>query len=182
MLQCEDGSILMSLCFNVIGNNGSESPVSILDNESLEFIDDDVEVVDVDVVSGKVIVNDADAPVIEDPVIADIDCPGSETGSIDITVTNGSGNYAYMWSYENRQTEDLINVPAGTYTVTVTDNDSGLSISRTYTITETSSRPPLRFTQLDAQQITCFGAADGRIEVLAIGGDDDLTHIYLCNY
>ncbi|MDX1478598.1 MAG: hypothetical protein R3301_12885, partial [Saprospiraceae bacterium] len=50
-------------------------------------------------------------------------CPMSNTpnGDIDLTVS-GSGPFTYMWS-NGAMTEDLTNVPPGTYDVIVTDNN-----------------------------------------------------------
>jgi gliding motility-associated-like protein len=51
----------------------------------------------------------------------------SETGAADITVSGGTGGYTYNWS-NDAIIEDLINVVAGNYSVTVSDN-SGCSVS-----------------------------------------------------
>lgn len=50
------------------------------------------------------------------------------TGSVNLTVTGGSGNYTFAWS-NNATTEDLTNVPTGDYTVTATDNFSGCTVT-----------------------------------------------------
>ena len=63
-------------------------------------------------------------------VTTDEDC-GQSNGAIDITVTGGTG-LTYAWS-SGQVTEDIINVPAGTYTVVVTD-DANCSQSLTSTI------------------------------------------------
>jgi len=47
-------------------------------------------------------------------------CNGGSSGSVDITVDGGTTDYTYAWS-NLAVTPDLANVPAGFYTVTVTD-------------------------------------------------------------
>ena len=52
-------------------------------------------------------------------------CYGDSDGAIDINVTGGTtgvGGYTYFWTNNNPQTQDLTNLPAGSYTVTATDS------------------------------------------------------------
>lgn len=54
--------------------------------------------------------------------------PGTSTGSIDLTVSGGTAPYTYSWKGPNGitfNTEDITNLAAGTYTVTVTDKYCG---------------------------------------------------------
>jgi hypothetical protein len=61
--------------------------------------------------------------------VQDPDCPGAATGSIDITPVGGGAPYTYLWS-NGATTQDLNNVVAGTYTVTITDLcDSTLTLT-----------------------------------------------------
>lgn len=56
--------------------------------------------------------------------------PGASTGSIDLTVSGGTAPYTYSWKGPNGSTfntEDIANLPAGTYTVTVTDKYCGIA-------------------------------------------------------
>ena len=54
---------------------------------------------------------------------ADADCFGSATGSVTLTVSGGTAPYTYLWS-NGATTQDLTDVIAGTYSVTVTDATS----------------------------------------------------------
>jgi PKD repeat protein len=47
-------------------------------------------------------------------------CPGTQNGSIDLQVTGGATPYTYVWS-NGGTTQDLTQLAAGTYSVTVTD-------------------------------------------------------------
>ncbi|MDI9257052.1 hypothetical protein QHT84_06460, partial [Flavobacterium sp. YZ-48] len=49
-----------------------------------------------------------------------VSCGGGGTGSIDLSVSGGTPGYTYSWS-NGATTQDLSNLSAGTYTVTVTD-------------------------------------------------------------
>ena len=49
-------------------------------------------------------------------------CFGSNDGSVDISVSGGIGNYTYFWNPGGATTQDLTNIDAGIYVVSVTDN------------------------------------------------------------
>jgi hypothetical protein len=63
-----------------------------------------------------------------------VSCNGATDGSIDVTVTGGTGVYSYEWS-NGATSEDVSELGAGTYSVVVTDGN-GCSISTTVEITE----------------------------------------------
>jgi|GEM_PF-4992489 len=56
------------------------------------------------------------------------------TGAVNLTVQNNPGPYTYQWS-SGEQTEDLSNIPAGSYTVTVTYNNSCI-VTANYAVLE----------------------------------------------
>lgn len=56
--------------------------------------------------------------------------PGNSSGAIDLTVSGGTAPYTYSWSGPGGSlgtSEDISNLPVGTYTVTVTDKYCGIA-------------------------------------------------------
>ena len=62
-----------------------------------------------------------------------VDCNNLNSGSIDLLVSGGSGAYSFLWS-NGADTEDLSNIPAGEYTVEVSDSEGCTPQSETFTI------------------------------------------------
>uniref|UniRef100_UPI004048CF6B PKD domain-containing protein n=3 Tax=Roseivirga sp. TaxID=1964215 RepID=UPI004048CF6B len=105
------------------------------------------------------------APLTSTVVIQDVLCKGQSTGGIDLTPSDGTAPYSFSWS-NGATTEDLVNVAAGNYAVTITDA-SGCSIVRNATILEPADVLVLSGT---ATNVTCNGAANGSIDFSAVGG------------
>jgi gliding motility-associated-like protein len=105
--------------------------------------------------------------------VTNVFCFGNSDANIDITVTNGVTPLIYQWS-NGPATEDVINIPAGQYSVTVTDNTS-CSQSASFTVTQ----PPLLV--LNAPTITnvsCFGGSNGAITANPAGGTGTYTYTW----
>ena len=91
-------------------------------------------------------------------------CNTAATGSINITTANGTLPLSFQWS-NGATTEDLINIIAGAYTVTVTD---GIGCSSVRTITLVA--PPAITANQTILPVTCNQAQDGVIGVNVNGG------------
>jgi large repetitive protein len=73
------------------------------------------------------------APLVVTSIVSQVyDCVNPTVGSIDITPSGGTPPYSYVWS-NTATTQDLVNVPPGNYTVTVTDAN-GCPFSLPFTI------------------------------------------------
>ncbi len=104
-------------------------------------------------------------------VVQNVSCFGESTGTINLTILGGTAPYSFSWS-NGALTEDLTNIAAGNYSVTVTDAN-GCTINDSFTITQ----PASALSKTEAvQQITCNGAADGIINLTVTGGSAPYTY------
>lgn len=94
----------------------------------------------------------------------DVLCFGGNNGSISVTVSGGTPSYSYLWN-TGYWMEDIINIFAGTYTLTVTDANGCEFI-----ITETIDEPPLLETFITGTNVSCYGFADGTADLNISGG------------
>jgi gliding motility-associated-like protein len=97
-------------------------------------------------------------------VVSPTSCAGGATGSIDLTVSGSVPPYTYLWS-NGATTEDVTALPAGNYSVTVTDAN-GCTVSVTETIFVIS---PVTLS-MALTPATCFGFQDGAIDLTVVGG------------
>lgn len=102
----------------------------------------------------------------------DSDCPYE--GMAEIEMTNGFGTLDYEWS-DGSSNQDLVNVPAGTYEVTITD-DHNVSIVVDNIVVGGTDAPALAVAQVDNEDVDCNGNSTGSIQVLASGGDGGFTY------
>ncbi len=98
---------------------------------------------------------------------------GGSNGSVNSTVGGGVSPYIFSWS-NGATTQNLTNIPAGWYLLTVTD-DHGCTITDSVYISEPSD--PLAVS-LSGTLITCFGGSDGTSEAEASGGTPPYTYLW----
>lgn len=90
----------------------------------------------------------------------------NSTGSIDIIVQGGQQPYSYSWS-NGTTSEDLINIPAGNYTCTITDAGGCSIVTPTYVVENQSGS--LVFDNIDIDNEICTNGL-GDIELFISGG------------
>ncbi|MDC0257953.1 SprB repeat-containing protein, partial [Crocinitomicaceae bacterium] len=110
---------------------------------------------------------------VQSGIVTDVNCNAGNDGAIDVTVGGGTLPYTYVWS-NSATTEDLTNLTANTYTVTVTDGRSCTSVAP-YTVNQPASPVALSATFAD---VDCFDGADGSIDVTTAGGTPGYTYTW----
>ena len=91
-------------------------------------------------------------------------CCASSSGSVDLTVSGGTAPYTYLWS-NGATTQDLSNVAAGTYTVTITD-----ALGCTATAAGTVTQPAALALGTTPANPSCSNASSGSIDLAVSGG------------
>lgn len=124
-------------------------------------------------VVGAYVVGSPD-PISVSESITNVDCYDGSTGAIAITTYGGSGTYGYSWN-SGQTTEDISGVPAGNYTLTITDSPYGCSYVETFTITQPAEAVQLNYVQTNA---TCDGAANGAIDLNVWGGTPPYSYVW----
>ncbi len=105
--------------------------------------------------------------------VTNVACYGNSTGAVNLTVTGGTAPYSYLWS-SGAVTEDLINVAAGVYTVTITDANSCTTIA-----TGTVTQPAAALNGTTAvTNVTCYGYSNGAVNLTVTGGTSPYTFLW----
>ncbi|MAQ69989.1 MAG: hypothetical protein CMD23_02705, partial [Flavobacteriales bacterium] len=114
--------------------------------------------------------------------ISDVTCFGGSDGSIDLTISGGENNYTLAWS-NGESTEDIYNLIAGTYSVTVVDESDCDIQELEFTIIE----PELLSAFVSVNDVSCNGGSDGSAELTVSGGNtpystEDLSSLEAGSY
>jgi len=99
-------------------------------------------------------------------------CSGGTNGSISSSASGGSGPYSYSWMPGNYNGQNVLNVPGGNYTVTVTDS-KGCVITNSVTV----NQPAQMVLTTSSANSTC-SLANGQASVSVAGGISPFTYIW----
>jgi len=102
----------------------------------------------------------------------DVLCNGDATGSIYAEVSGGIAPYSYLWS-NNATTQSVSFMTAGTYNVTVTDQN-GCQV----TLEPFVSQPKAISIELYPTEVSCMNNYDGYIQSVVTGGSGDFTYLW----
>ena len=115
-------------------------------------------------ITASATINEPAELVCQDIVPTDASRLGATDGQIALTVVGGTAPYSYTWS-NGENTQNLTNIGAGSYTVTITDDNGCETICGT-----TVNEPSEVFCTVSSTPISCEGADDGIITVNGSGG------------
>ncbi len=186
-----DAEIIQPECFTATGEvnltiTGGTSPYSIVwpglaDNDELSAIDITPGSYSVQISDANLCALSVDFEISEpynleaSDVIQDVRCSGENTGAIEISLTNTTGNVDYNWSNPDNgfssPSEDIENLEAGEYTLIATD-ELGCEFTDVYTINQTDD---LQIVTDNLQNETCFEDENGSIEISISGGTPDYS-------
>jgi large repetitive protein len=113
-----------------------------------------------------------------DANITNVNCYGESTGEISLDVFLGSGDYSYLWTSGTftGTSRHLESVPAGNYTVRVTDEVNGCVVFGNYVISQPSA--PLAVTSYTVDPVLCKGESTGNIEITVNGGTGSYEYFW----
>ncbi|MDO7173358.1 SprB repeat-containing protein, partial [Mariniflexile sp. AS56] len=93
-------------------------------------------------------------------------CNGQSNGTVTASVTGGSGSFTYSWSPGGATSKSITGLPAGSYTVTVTDSVTQCTVNATANVNE----PSVLSSGIAISNIMCFGDSNGSLDLTVSGG------------
>ncbi|HEX5111462.1 MAG TPA: cohesin domain-containing protein, partial [Saprospiraceae bacterium] len=172
-----DYSTIFCLCLKAIGPVNTSSPVTFSsDPLPIEIVNTSDSVLVFGLLQGlaeiKTMCIDTDTvcnlsyTLVPHPPL----CPGASNGSLDLEVTTSAScncTPTYLWSYQNATTEDLTGIPAGTYSVTISCNNTVIIA------TETLSDVQQMEVSANITEPNPPGSCTGAIDITVFGGSPD---------
>ncbi len=94
-----------------------------------------------------------------------VSCAYGNNGMVTVVANGGTPNYSYLWSSNAGTSNVAIGLSAGTYTVTVTDQNNCTTTAQ-ITINEPT---PIQVTS-NVNHVSCFGGNNGNASLMVNGG------------
>ena len=166
----KQGIWMLIICLSVSYLHVAASPIIFVDDKTIDVYDNAPKES-----SASSLYELADAFDNPNSTITDVTCFGGSDGAIDITISGGTPPYTYSWS-NGATTQDLTNIPAGNYTITVT-NSLGC-IQTKLKVVNQPTQITVSSTNTQPSCNTANGALTGAIDLTASGGTGSLTYLW----
>ncbi len=101
-------------------------------------------------------------------------CSGMLDGNIETTVNGGATPYQFAWNNSAATTPDIQNLDCGQYILTLTDAAGCVR----FDTTSLACPATIQVDDIQAQEVNCFGGADGSVSVQAQGGNGALHYLW----
>ena len=102
-------------------------------------------------------------------------CNGLSDAQVEAIVSGGTPAYTYEWSPGAIAGNPLTGIPAGSYSLTVTDANSCIATFQNVLVPEPLE---IQLSLVQSVDVSCNGAADGLIEVAAVNGTPSYTYLW----
>ena len=118
-------------------------------------------------------------PIVLSTSVTNVLCRDNSTGAINLTVSGGLSPYTYDWSNDGSETpdndtEDLSNLVAGNYVVTVTDAAGSTAVA-TASITQPMTSLS---TTTSVANVSSLGGSNGSVDLTVTGGTTGYTYLW----
>lgn len=171
-----NNTVIFSVCYTAVGGANMTSPFTFtsLPGFAVEIVKEPGGEVTPSLNNGSVFITNVVPPIVQVDSIAAVNCNGASTGAIFITAKNGTPTQ-YTWSGGmSGNPDDLMGVPANTYTVTVTFA-GGATATATAQVTQPAA---LAVANPTVTNVDCFGAQSGAITVSPSGGTTPYSYAW----
>jgi hypothetical protein len=122
--------------------------------------------------TAAVVVSEPSMPLNATSTFVNETCNQLNNGSIDVSVSGGTSPYTYIWS-NGANTQDLNPVAAGTYVVTITDNNGCVTV-----LSQTVTQPSLLAATITPTNETCNELNNGTATVNVTGGSVPIGYLW----
>ena len=116
-------------------------------------------------------IDEPDVLTLDLNAVTDIACFGDANGSVSLSAGGGTVDYLYLVDGEFNNSGTFENLLAGMYTAQVIDANNCLE-EVSFSIEE----PAELLLDIEAEDIACFGDANGSVDLSATGGTQDYTY------
>ncbi len=112
-------------------------------------------------------------PIVPNATFVNPTCNGSCNGSATATPTGGTAPYTYLWMPTNKTTQNISNVCAGTYVITIADA-FGCTNNQSVTLID----PSILNANASAISPTCTNGCNGSVTAIPSGGTAAYTYLW----